>query len=131
MLRARGFREIKRRLEDVGFSVKVVFLMRDPVERNWSALRMHRRVQAGNGIQISDRQLNQMFEDFFRSPGAVARTRYDETIAALKDTFSSKQWYVGFYETLFSSASIRNLSIFLGLTWRTPTRTRGLMPRKR
>ncbi len=115
MLRAEDFRVIKRRLEDAGFSVKVVFLMRDPVERNWSALRMHQRVQSGQGNHIGDRKLNEMFEDFFRSPGAVARTRYDATISALREAFPFEALYIGFYESLFSEASIRNLSTFLNL----------------
>jgi hypothetical protein len=76
---------------------------------------MYQRVQAEQGIQISERQLNGMFEDFFRSPGAVARTRYDQTIGALKSSFSSEELYIGFYESLFSEASIRNLSNFLSL----------------
>lgn len=115
MLRTKDFREIRRRLEDAGFRVKVVFLMRDPVERNWSALRMHRRLQLEQGIQIGDRQLNEMFEDFFRSPGAVARTRYDATISALKEVFFLEDLYIGFYESLFSEASICDLSTFLNL----------------
>jgi hypothetical protein len=115
MLGAKDFGEIKRRLEDAGFTVKVVFLMRDPVERNWSALRMHQRVRSEEGIYISGRQLNEMFEDFFRTPGAVARTRYDATISALREAFPFEDLYVGFYESLFSEASIRNISTFLNL----------------
>jgi len=115
MLRADAFAEIKKRLEDAGFSVKVVFLMRDPVERNWSALRMHQRVRSAQGVHIDDQQLGEVFDKFFRSPQYVARTRYDETIDALRKTFSSRDLYVGFYESLFSQWSIGRLSEFLGL----------------
>lgn len=54
MLRAEHFRAVKARLENAGFSVKVVFFMREPVERNWSALRMHRRQQSQRGIRMSE-----------------------------------------------------------------------------
>ena len=38
-----AFENIKKEAEERGFTVKVVFLMRDPLERIWSTIRMHRR----------------------------------------------------------------------------------------
>ncbi len=39
------FEHIKLKAEEKGFTVKVVFLMRDPIERIWSSIRMQRRDQ--------------------------------------------------------------------------------------
>ena len=45
MLPKRVVRYIKKGLEDKQFEIKVVFLMRDPVERAWSHLRMINRIR--------------------------------------------------------------------------------------
>lgn len=42
-LRSEHFSIIKEKLEYFGFSVKVIFLMRDPVERIWSSVRMKKK----------------------------------------------------------------------------------------
>lgn len=115
MLKAKDFIFIKKRLELTGFSVKVIFLMRDPVERNWSALRMHQRQMQHKGTPIKDEALHQMFEDYYKSPPMEARTRYDQTVTALRSSFAENDLYLGLYETLFSEKSMADLSSFLGL----------------
>ncbi len=115
MLKAKDFIFIKKRLELTGFSVKVIFLMRDPVERNWSALRMHQRQMQSKGMTINDESLPQIFENYYKSPPVEARTRYDQTVTALRSSFAETDLYLGFYETLFSEKSMADLSEFLGL----------------
>jgi len=114
-LREPHFETIKRKLKGAGFSVKVVFLMRDPVERNWSSLRMKQRNISARGIKISNNELVSQFRSFYRQKKMVDRTRYDKTIAALRGTFHEGDIYYGFYENLFSEKSVRQLSDFLGL----------------
>lgn len=106
---------IRERLERAGFTVKVVFLMRDPVERNWSALRMMQRNRSERGVAVTDDDLLARFEAFYARPGMVERTRYDRTVTALRAAFETESLHFGFFETLFTDASMRDLSDFLGL----------------
>ena len=115
MRKAKDFLFIKKRLELNGFSVKVIFLMRDPVERNWSGLRMHQRQMQRKGTPINDESLPQMFEDYYKSPPMEARTHYDQTVTARRSSFAETDLYLGFYETLFSEKSMADLSDLLGL----------------
>lgn len=115
ILKKEHFVHIKTKLESAGFLVKVVFLMRDPVERIWSALRMSQRNNSTKGQTISDNDLLNMFENYYKSPEVELRTRYNLTTQALRESFDEKDLYVGFYEELFSKQSLKNLSSFIGL----------------
>lgn len=112
-LSAAQLSDIRKRLEGVGFTVKVVFFMRDPVERNWSGLRMQQRHMANKGKVISDVALLEKFSNFYTRDEIVKRTRYDHTITALNDSFDKKNIYLGFYESLFEPASLAKLKAFL------------------
>lgn len=115
MLRAQDFKIIRARLKNAGFLVKVVFIMRDPVERNWSALRMHQRRRQHIGNYISDGELNLMFEKFYKGAARIGRTNYPATINALADSFPADDIHIGFYESMFDQEEIDRLSKFLGL----------------
>lgn len=110
-----AFETIKFRLESVGFEVKVVFLMRDPVQRNWSAIRMKQRNSLHRGLEISDEQLIIDFKEFYQNPQNFNRTDYRSTILNITKIFKSENIYVGFYETLFREHTLATLSSFLGL----------------
>lgn len=108
------FVHVKQLLDDAGFAVKVVFLMRDPVDRNWSSLRMRQRERGKRGREISDSELIGMFPSFYSDPANVDRTRYDRTVRALRNAFDEDDIYFGIYENLFSKDQIGLLSKFLG-----------------
>lgn len=75
------------KLMDVGFDVVVVFLMRDPVDRCWSAFRSHYR---DLDRELPTEELIEKFRAFYTSPQTVARTRYDEIIPKLQSLETSK-----------------------------------------
>jgi hypothetical protein len=106
---------VRQSLERRGFAMKVLFLMRDPVDRVWSAVRMMRRqgLLAGGSDAAWVRKL-------FRTPDFEFRTRYDKTIRNLEAAFSAEHLHFQFYETLFSPGTIRAITDFLGLRFIEP-----------
>jgi hypothetical protein len=103
-----GFAEIKRQ-----FSLsKIIFILRDPVERFYSALRMRERDQRGFSA------FNNFFESLAKR-NAVERTQYEETIKELDKVFSPEDVFVGFYETLFTDENINRLCAFLNIPFVT------------
>jgi len=106
---------IRESLEKRKFSVRVLFVMRDPVDRIWSAARMRRRHR---GLQtVSD---GDVVRELFKTPDYALRTRYDLTIRNLEAVFAADQLRLEFYETLFSHDGIRTVTDFLNLPFVEP-----------
>ncbi|MEH6528668.1 MAG: sulfotransferase domain-containing protein [Porticoccus sp.] len=106
---------VKAKLQHAGFDVKVVFLMRDPVERCWSATRMRIRTLTEKGEVIGSIGANQIFKDYFSSDIYGFRTRYENTVKNLRKVFSPSKIYYGVYEEMFEPRNIEKLSQFLGV----------------
>lgn len=118
-LEAGHFARIRELLEAGGYRVKVVFLMRDPLERCFSALRMADREAAARG-QPPARAAHQRFARGARSEWCEIRTRYDRTIPALEAAFPPEDIFYGFFETFFAPEPLRELTRFLGIGYRPP-----------
>lgn len=103
-----NLRDLRGRLIQAGFNVKVVFLMRDPFERCWSALRMKRRKQGGT----SDLESDQM-KSIYSSEMYQMRTRYELAVERIEKVFEREEVFFGIYEELFSEKEIQRLSDFL------------------
>lgn len=99
-----------------GVRVVPVFLMRDPVERIWSAVRMDRQ-RAGAG---APGEAEAYVPVAATRPMYADRTRYDRTIDRLDDVFGPDQVFYGFYERLFDDATLRPLCDALGIDFVTP-----------
>lgn len=108
------FKRAQRHLNQCGFAVKVIFLMRDPVERVWSQVRMLRK----NGKMTSINNCNSEEEALalhYRHPRFSSKGQYHLTLQTLNKTFDSDAIHIGFYETLFESTSLSRISRFLDL----------------
>lgn len=98
-----------------GVRAVAVYLMRDPVERIWSAVRMDRQ-RAGDdapGVAagyVPHAATRPMYAD---------RTRYDLTMANLDAVFGDDVFY-GFYERLFDHGTLAELCAFLGIDFHQP-----------
>lgn len=114
MLGPRKFAVVRRYFEAAGVTVRPVFLMRDPVERHWSNLRMRER-DAGGGFDARAAFLRSLDR-----PGEIRRGRYDFTLRALRRAFGETAVTVGFYEHVFADpeTGLRPLVEGLGLVWR-------------
>lgn len=108
---------IRRGFESRGVTVRVIYLMRDPVERCWSAVRMHRqrpqRDQKGN-LQLQDEEVEHL-RRVYRSERFVLRSQYNETLKRLRAVFETKQLKVCLYEDLFTPQKSDEIFEFLGL----------------
>ena len=114
ILKPRIFRMVKRNLEKRGFTVKVIFLMRDPVERAWSLARMKKR-NMGESKQENFDEIKYILKrtvDGF----AFMKSSYKLTIKNLEKIFEQENIYYGFYETLFNEKSHEDIQRFLGIS---------------
>lgn len=115
MLEAKDFAFIKRLMERHGFNVKVIFLMRDPVERAYSAARMSIRDGATTDKTAEITAESIVNRQIKNSANINNRGRYDLTIKALEQVFNAGDIYYGFYETIFDNAEVRKITNFLGI----------------
>jgi len=116
---AQAFSEIRAMIVEAGFTPRVVFLMRDPVERCFSALRMgNRRSNA-----TAEQPVFHAHENFAAKalqPWCIDRTRYDRTITGLEAAFPRNEVFIDFYERFFDTDRIRALTEFLGISFVQP-----------
>lgn len=98
-----------------GVPVKVIFLMRDPFERVWSAVRMsfrkHREKDPDAKI-LKKSEEERLLEIYTKSP-QVLRTRYDRTMECIEQVFPPENIHYEFYESLFTEAAVSRICNFL------------------
>lgn len=100
-------------IQSLSKDVKVIFLMRNPVDRFWSALRMWNKKNPSI-------DLNQEIDKFLANAQFVERTEYDKTIQNVSKVFDSENMYVEFYENLFLPESLKKICSFSGITYIEP-----------
>jgi hypothetical protein len=108
------FAQIKAWLEP-HFSLRVVFVMRDPVERFDSAVRRIVRTGRARSFRGRGRHVEAYFQQGIQDYWLLERSRYDHTLKALEAVFDKEQIWTGFYEELFEQKSIDSLTDFIGL----------------
>lgn len=111
-LDADAFQLIRTGLLAKGFSPKVIFLMRDPIERIWSMLRMEWR---NRGLNLGFEDEMKQLKTRHQHDGMQLRTRYDRTLTTLEKIFQPEELFYGFYEDLFSSTGFTPIQQFLGI----------------
>jgi hypothetical protein len=95
-----------------------VFLMRDPIERIVSSLRMQRRKQ---GLQDSAGEIQALRDLCRERPDRInLRSDYGHTLTALQDSFGLKQCFIATYEQLFHRNCWAELCRFLGVRYQEP-----------
>jgi hypothetical protein len=109
-------RSVRAGFESRGVRPVAVYLMRDPVERVWSAVRMDVQRRGDHDPELVEARLRTVGDD----DQYGRRTRYDQAIARLDDAFGGDGVFYGFYERLFDVATLRNLCAFLGLDFHEP-----------
>ena len=108
-LKGAHFAEIRARIVAGGFTPKVVFLMRDPISRAYSAMKMADR-NAGAAATAHLRFVEDAKRDWCQ-----IRTRYEHTIPALEAAFAPDEIYYEFFESFFDQAQLDRLTAFLGI----------------
>lgn len=100
-----GLKEIRGSFEHV----RIIYLMRDPIDRHYSALRM---------IEGNTGQLNfarRHFRSYLSNRYFADMAAYHRHYADLTAVFERASIFVGFYETLFCNEEIARLCDFLGI----------------
>lgn len=111
-----GLEKIKNGLEKRGFRVKVIFLMRDPIERCWSSVRMKRRfILEENPNQVFVTTENDDLKEEYKTEGKVIRTQYELTVKNIESVFNKEYIFYGIYESLFTKHSINQLKSFINV----------------
>jgi hypothetical protein len=89
--------------------VRIIYLMRDPVERHHSLMRMKEEARGEPGFAARNFLLT------LDSRFSHGMADYRSHLEALQAVFTPEELFVGFYETLFSDAEIERLCAFLGI----------------
>lgn len=103
---------------DREISVKTIFLMRDPVERCWSAARMYKRKAMPVAGLDPAMDTGEFVLRYARTGHAQRRGHYERTIAKIEQVFAPQDTLLAIYEELFSAPGIARLSDFLGIEQR-------------
>jgi hypothetical protein len=87
--------DVLRRIRAMNSDMKLIFIMRDPLDRSWSAVNNAlKKGQFGGGFSV-DKAVSRA-----RSANAAARSTYTETIARLESVFPASQIHYCFFDDL-------------------------------
>lgn len=112
-LRPAVVRKVVDGFAERGVRVKIVFLMRDPVERCWSAARMKSRRSVP---PCGDQASAALFREYFRHPNYQVRTRYENVLSNIEASgVNPEDVHIALYEEMFTPREIDRLSEFLGI----------------
>lgn len=93
-----------------------VCLLRDPVDRIYSQVRM----QQGRRPARFAKPAAEMLEELFTEPVYEQRSRYEVTLGAMDAVFAPDERYVGLYEELFDEAEIQAVCDLVGIPFHAP-----------
>ncbi|WP_238368022.1 sulfotransferase [Mesobacterium pallidum] len=110
-------RAIRRNFRRRGVEVRPVFLMRDPVYRLQSMVRMHFRDTKRKPTREDELAAMRKAQD---SPGERMRANYQTTLENLYKVFGRDGVYVELYERLFDTPALDRLGQFLDVTLSEP-----------
>jgi len=121
-LPAEAYEQIKTELELRGFRVKVVFIMRNPVERCWSMVRMRRRKELKRHPDLVQLPEHVELRRTYKKRPCQMFTKYERTVRRLGRVFDSSELYFGLYESMFQDESLRKLENFFELPDFSPSK---------
>lgn len=115
-LSAATLAEIKSQFSHRGIRVVPIFLMREPVDRLWSMVRMYNRI---SDIVLERKQ---ELEEMYHRCGTKdeqRRSNYHHTYANLSSVFGEDK-FISFYETIFQASEIKRLCRQLNIKYLQP-----------
>lgn len=95
-------------------NLKIIYLLRDPVDRAWSSVAMHFR-KSGSGLVTGEASHNVIAQ--LRKPKSFGHCTYQRNIEAWSRFFPSDQLYFGFFDRIRSEprAYLDEVLDFLGI----------------
>lgn len=108
------------RMQGLAGRVRFVYLLRDPVDRLWSHVRMlaRRQMRPGDDELAAARAV---FDDWASggNPGMQARGDYAAILPRLRRALAPDALWLQFYETMFNAEATEALCRFLGIAARS------------
>jgi hypothetical protein len=101
-----------RKLSALNPDVRLMYIMRDPIMRSWSAVMKRRRMRGVPSIASDQDAIN-----YAQTEGVRVRSSYLESIERFERVFSREQIFYGFFEQLAENPSgfITDLLTFLNV----------------
>lgn len=105
------------RIHELIPSAKVIFFMRNPIERLYSSAIMQLRNLRGMGREVEATNVEPFFESFFQQPTVVSHTSYLRNLEKWRRFYPDEQIFVGFLEDIhfYPVRLLQRLYGFLGL----------------
>jgi hypothetical protein len=97
---------VLRRIKRMNDNIKLIFVMRDPVERAWSAVNNAAKKGAADASSV-EKSIERA-----RESGTAARSAYDDTIRRLEAVFPASQIHYCFFEDLRDRPEALTLDLF-------------------
>jgi len=106
-----------REMSEMAPDVRFVFLMRDPVDRLWSHVRMqaHRQLQPGEEVVVKSRRIINRTMHHGKETHIPARGDYISIVEKLKRAVPEDKLFFGFTENVLSGEGLDALCGFLGI----------------
>jgi len=111
-------RAIKEEFERRGIKVLPVFLMREPVNRLSSMIRMYYKM---NNMAADSKSVADGMKPMLNAPDDKLRSDYAAIHERICSAFGEENVHFGFYETMFEDKEIERLQNFLGLEFKANT----------
>jgi hypothetical protein len=116
VLREGEFEYIKSLSNRYGLDAHIIYLVRDPVERILSYVKMAYKFKEYLGrVLPPDLSLNEFLASICFGQLNYDVTNYQETITSLVNSFDESKLYFGVYETMHTHRELGRLSDFLGI----------------
>lgn len=115
-----------RSMAALGPVTKFIYLLRDPIDRLWSNIRMMAGWKGGSEKDIADRA-NWIFDRWSRGEekALAERCDYEGPLTRILSAIPEKDRFLGFYEELFRPETVARICAFLGIASRpAPLETR-------
>lgn len=106
-----------KKMAKMASTVRFVYLMRDPVSRMWSHVRMLAKRRADTDADIPA-LCNQILDDVLagRKDDVVRRGDYQSVMGRLQKALNPAALFTAFYEEMFTQQTMSRLCAFLGLS---------------
>jgi hypothetical protein len=104
-------------MRDIAPDTRFVMLLRDPLDRLWSNLRMMAGWRVKDGETLSDKA-NHLFDRLLKGDenGVARRSDYTGMLTRLLNVIPRDRLHVAFFDDLFTQDSMDKICAFLGLS---------------
>lgn len=108
--------DILAQMADMASDTRFVMLLRDPLDRLWSNLRMMAGWRLKEGQEIGEKA-NALFDRMLRGKETpvIERSDYSGMLTRLQNVVPEDRLHVEFYEDLFTQRAVDRICDFLGL----------------